>query len=189
MNKVFVLFLFVVLCSCNRSIKRGNSATSMNENIVFPFDWLGIWSGDLKIKKGNGEEQVLPMELHLVETSDSSIYDFKIIYDVNNKKDSREYLLKEKDKTKGHYQIDEQNTILLDAFLIDNHLLQSFEVMGNSILSDIYLKDNLLHYEIIFSTKNESKISGGQLYQGDSIPAVISYPVLSTQKAILSREN
>ena len=104
-------------------------------NLNFPDDWLGFWEGDLHIYDEMGLQQSLPMSLDNSITGVKGQFTWAIIYGTDSIAGRRDYLLKEVDKNKGHYMVDEKNGILLDAYLIDNELVSVFEVMGNSLTS------------------------------------------------------
>ncbi len=104
-------------------------------NLNFPDDWLGFWEGDLHIYDEMGLQQSLPMALDNSITGVKGQFTWAIIYGTDSIAGRRDYLLKEVDKNKGHYMVDEKNGILLDAYLIDNELVSVFEVMGNSLTS------------------------------------------------------
>ena len=70
------------------------------------------------------------MELHILPIDTSDAWSWTIFYGEDKVKGKRDYQLIPKDVEKGIYQVDEQNSILLDAYLFDGKLFERFEVMG-----------------------------------------------------------
>ncbi len=122
------------------------------------------------------------MELHILPLD--SVYTWTIFY---GEDDKREYLLKTVDAEKGWYQIDEQNTIALDAILIHGKLYSRFEVMGTLLLSMVELVGEELHYEIISGKTEPLTINGEAMHEGEEIPEVKAFPVGARHVAVLRR--
>ncbi len=155
---------------------------------IFPDDWLGQWSGELKIYKTEGLKQTVPMSLDLSETDSIGIYTWAIIYGKDSTAQRRNYQLRVVDKLKGHYLIDEKNGILLDAYHIHNELNSIFEVMGNTLMTSYKIEED----EIVFSVKvfpsKEIRISGDTLIDNQEIPKVSSFEYTVNQVARLQKK-
>ncbi|WP_052705373.1 hypothetical protein [Flavobacterium sp. 316] len=151
---------------------------------VFPDDFFGKYKGKLNIHNQNGS-QVIDMELHLLPTDTIARYKYTIIYKSDKVNQERKYTLLEKDKTKGQYIIDENNGILLNAFVTDNTLYSIFEVQGSLLTTTEHFADNYVDFEIMYSNKNNMEKSGKNT---EEIPEVLSYPVINVQKARLYKE-
>jgi hypothetical protein len=154
---------------------------------VFPAAWEGIWRGDLVISTARGEQQRVPMELHILPVADST-YTFSIIYGENTPDNTRPYLLYPQDRSRGHYVIDEQNEILLDDFLINGKLYSRFEVMGSLLLTTLEQQGEQLIYEIIAGPLEPIRVTGDTIINGEEIPPVSGYGINVQQRAVLSRE-
>lgn len=152
----------------------------------FPQSWVGTWSGNLEIYNWSGLQQEVPMQLYITQI-DSNSYTWKIHYgDPTDEKGIRAYTLHTADKNRGHYIIDENNGILIDAYYIDGELLSTFEVMGN-LLSSVYQKaGEQLQYDIYFGSSTYTS-TGDTIIGQDTIPEVRIYPHHGRQKATLSR--
>ena len=101
----------------------------------FPNSWLGNYKGTLEIYGIDSVKMKANMELKIAATANDSIYDWHISYEFNEKKDLRNYSLRLVDKKKGHYCIDEKNSIVLDSFLYNGDKLSSvFSVENNMIM-------------------------------------------------------
>ena len=104
---------------------------------TFPNSWAGKWKGDLNIYNATGLAQSVPMELHILPVDSTDYFTWTIIYGPDRQAGLRPYLLKPVDQEKGVYSIDEQNTIVMENFLLGNKLYGRFEVMGNLLLSTV----------------------------------------------------
>lgn len=149
----------------------------------FPISWIGKWKGPMSWYQGLQERQGVQMELHILPADSADHYTWRIIYGTGGK-DNRPYILKPFNKTRGHWLIDEQNSIVLDQFLIGSRFCGTFTVEGNTIMN-CYEKqgDNLL-VEFYNYQEKPIVITGG----GDSsVPKVKTYGMRSFQRAILKR--
>jgi len=79
----------------------------------FPQNWLGSYKGDLLIYAADSIKMKLEMELNISGTNKDSLFDWTITYDFKGDKDIRAYKLLVVDRTKGHYKIDERNSIVI----------------------------------------------------------------------------
>jgi hypothetical protein len=155
----------------------------------FPTSWEGIWKGELEIFNGAGKVQSLPMELHILPNDTSEIrWSWTIIYGEDKEAGKRAYELIEKDKTKGHYVVDEKNTIYLDAFLLGGKFFERFEVMGNLLMTSTEkISNNELVWEIISGKLEPIRTTGGEKFEGEDIPPVGSYGINILQRARLKK--
>lgn len=152
----------------------------------FPAQWAGQWQGELVISTVRGEQQRLPMELHILPVADST-FTFTIIYGEPTPDNTRPYLLYPVDRAKGRYVIDEQNEILLDNFLINGKFYSRFEVMGSLLLTTLEQQGEHLIYEIIAGPLEPIRMSGDTTVNEEEIPPVGSYQINVQQRAVLSR--
>lgn len=187
------LFLgLVTLLACTPAVETTSPDTVDNVGIqtedfpIFPDEYLGRWAGELIIYNAEGVAQEVPMQLHL-EPVDDSTYTYTIIYGEDLEAGTRPYLLKEVDRTKGHWYVDEQNTILLDGYYLGGVFYEPFAV-GNSALTAMLEKrgDQLL-YGITAGPREPVRTTGDQVYSSDTIPAVDSYRLNVYQRAVLNR--
>lgn len=172
-NHLFLLLLLIGLSA--------NAQDSLQAG--FPADWAGVWAGELNIYSPQGLQQSVPMELHILPRD--SFYTWTIIYG----QQPRKYLLKPLQPAQGRYLIDEQNSISMEATLINGKLYSRFEVMGNLLLSTVELQaDGRLRYEIISGSVEALSTSGGGQVEGEDIPEVKAYPVGVQQLAYLRKK-
>ncbi|MBX2873647.1 MAG: hypothetical protein KTR30_16145 [Saprospiraceae bacterium] len=173
------LLLLGVSCLCflTNSFSQNNSLT--------PFE--GTYKGTLEIYQGVKVAHSLPMSLK-IHPLDSTTWTFHITYHRDGKEDFRPYDIRLIDAEKGHYVIDEHNGILLDSYLNGNCLYEQFAIDNSGIIgTTCFLPEDRLSYELIPINMEPTRISGDTIINGDTIPAVRSYQVYNTQKAILKR--
>ncbi|HKK79536.1 MAG TPA: hypothetical protein VJ933_07900 [Phaeodactylibacter sp.] len=170
---LFLLFLWIGLSA--------NAQDSLQAD--FPAKWVGVWTGELNIYSPQGLQQSVPMELHILPRD--SFYTWTIVYG----QQPRNYLLKPLQPKQGLYLIDEQNSIGMEATLINGKLYSRFEVMGNLLLSTVEQQaDGRLRYEIISGSLEALSTSGGIQEEGEDMPEVKAYPVNVQQLAFLRKK-
>lgn len=163
------------------------STFSQKNNNNFPINFLGIYKGELHINSVKGS-QTIPMEFHLLATKDPIKFDYKLVYNGL----ARNYTLIVKDQSKGLFEVDENNGIILPAKFSGNTLFSLFEVQGNLLSSRMEFLKNEMRFEILFTAiKNKIKTGGSPKAGGKSkyIPEVLGYPITTIQKAILTKVN
>lgn len=149
--------------------------------------WEGTWKGDVEIWQANERVDVFPMSLEI--SRQDTFWNFIIHYQKDPEQpDLRSYRLITIDSTTGHYAIDEQNSIILDTYLLANCLFTDFSGMGNTLLTRICQSGGTLEYEISSSQAEPVRISGDTTIEGNTIPEIRSYSVFSLMKARLHRD-
>ncbi len=213
--KKTILFvgLAALLFSCNKSIKTTVTSTplsikpqnngssggvqSVDEIVVmplkkgdnFPESWFGTWSGTLDIFNAKGKQQSIPMSCEMSATDTAGVFNWRIIYGNDRKKGLRPYILRTVDASKGYYQCDELNTIKMESYLLGNKLFCSYVVEGNAIVSTYEkTEDGKMLFEIIFGKDKIVSETGNQVFKGDTIPKVKTYPVMISQRAVLTKQ-
>ncbi|MEZ4777613.1 MAG: hypothetical protein R3D00_30845 [Bacteroidia bacterium] len=149
----------------------------------FPEKWTGKWSGELEISTAKGKVQTLPMELHILPADSAGIWKWTIIYQVE-KPDVREYELSVVEREKGHFLIDEKNSIKLDAWLLGNVLSCRFSVDNTLLLVNYIFESDHIRFEIFAGSKASPRLTGEEAEEVDEI---LNYPVTTMQRAILRR--
>lgn len=195
MNKIghlLILFGTIFLvgsAGCSKKVANAKilESTYLERSSTFPVGWSGSWLGDLEIYTQDGLQQQIQMGLKILPTEIDSIYSWQISYFTDSTADVRAYTLHTFDHTKGHYQIDENNGIVIDAYLLGDKLISVFEVMGNVLQCEYTLQKDRLHFEIAMHKSSAIASSGGTLYKGDKIPVVDSYAVTTYQHGVLYR--
>ncbi len=152
----------------------------------FPASWVGEWTGDLKIFNNKGLQQTVSMKLEIAPIDSSESFTWQLVY--NEGQDQRPYELQIVDAEKGHYQIDEKNSIVLDVYYLAGKLYSRFEVAGNLLLITYELQGEELIFEVISGRESDKKWSGGEEIDGNTIPKVASYAVGTRQVARLTQK-
>ena len=177
-----LFFVVLILYSCNVS-----KSISKVDSFQFPQSWEGKWKGDLEIFSGKGKKQTLEMELHILPIDSIGAWSWTIIYGTDKEKGKRSYILKPKDVENGIYAVDEQNSIVLDAYLLDKKLVERFEVMNNLLITSTELRGDVLVWEILVGSLNNLSVTGDTIVGKDTIPQVKGYPVTILQRAYLKK--
>lgn len=159
---------------------------AQRDSIDFPAAWQGEWEGDLVISRDTGEVQRLPMILRILPQEDGR-YSFTIVYGEDTAENTRPYYLETIDQEKGHYVTNEENSILLDDFLINDKLYSRFDVMGTLLLTTLEEREGQLIYEIIAGPLEPLRTTGDTVVEEEEIPAVNSYKIQVQQRAILQK--
>jgi hypothetical protein len=128
----------------------------------------------------------LEMKLNIAKKTDS-VYNWTITYDFKGKKDIRAYELNIVDTKKGHYIIDEKNTIKIDAFYRNKIFTSFFKVMDSYIVATYTKENENIIFEIISASGKKTTTTGDSIVKGDTIPEVKTYFVNGRQKAVLKK--
>jgi hypothetical protein len=172
--KSILLFASLLLCFSFVSAQ-----TPVN---TFPQSWYGDWAGRLDIYNQSGKRMEVGMELKIAPTDSADRWQWTLIYSQDTTRDERQYELVAIDAAKGHYQIDEKNSILLDSYLIGNVLTSRFSVSNSLLLTNYTLHADHLEFEIFVGGKEEARETGKDVeYE------IFSYPMGTMQRAMLYR--
>jgi len=154
----------------------------------FPDQWLGIWEGELQIYQGQEVVQKVNMRVDNLGTDNPDVYIWALTYGPDTIAGRRNYLLKAKDRTRGVWEVDEQNGIFLEGKVVGNTFINVFTVMENTLISSMSVEnDQTMKFEIIVYTKESTSKTGDLVYEGENIPAVFSYSITGYQKAVLKK--
>jgi photosystem II stability/assembly factor-like uncharacterized protein len=152
---------------------------------AFPNDWFGEWKGEVQNRTPNGKQDTFQMELRIAPTDTKDRFQWTIIYNGPQGKSERLYSLVAKDPANGHFAIDENNGIVLDATLIGDTLTEHFTVGGQRLWTTSRLVNSSsgkeIHFELSSADDTQSNLSGGQ----NGTPEVRSLRIGSQQRAIL----
>lgn len=151
---------------------------------AFPGNFIGHWKGKLSWMRPGKPTQEFTMQLKIMAVKDSSNqYQWRMSYG-DSSKDERPYILKAVNIKNNHWQIDEQNGIVLDNYVAGNCLQGSFMVMGNTIIDNYCIENGRMSVEF-FSFKTSDKTVTGK---GTSeSPAVESYRMGGYQYGMLEK--
>lgn len=154
----------------------------------FPDDWFGVWKGNLEVYKHQKVVQNVPMTFECFPTDSSGLYSWWITYGTDTLKGKRSYTLKEIDTNNGHFMIDENNGILIDAYVFAHKFISCFQVMGNQLTAIYEITDDKLIFEIIVNDTKETNNSGNTTTtSGEKIPEVKAFKMSGYQRAVLNQ--
>jgi len=181
-----IIFLLVIYTNV-LSAQTNSTADSSIITDSFPLSWAGIYQGTLDIYTATGLQQSVAMELEITPMDSIDRWVWAITYGPDSVAGRRSYELITVDPAKGHYQIDEKNSIILDAFLRGDIFVSRFSVMGN-LLDCTYEKagDDII-FTIVMGKETALVDTGGGIIEGDTIPVVNAYPVVVVQRGRLKR--
>ncbi len=160
-----------------------NNLTNKGIEPPFPSDWVGQWKGTCNAITNNGVKNSFPMQLHIEPLEDKNRYTWKIIYGEGKTQQIRLYELVVVDAEKGHYRIDEKNSIVIDSYLFGDSLCSQFDVSGAMLTVRYTLHRGNLIFDLVSTRSDQPIETGGE----GAIPKVRSYPVNATQLAVLKR--
>lgn len=172
MRKLLIVHALLLIC-----------LVSSAQQLSFPQSFVGNWKGTLAWNRPEKVPQQFTMRLN-IQAVDSGRYTWQIIYG-DEQKDNRPYILMPVDTTKGHWQIDERNTIVLDGYFIGNTFSSVFAVSGSTIVSKYELTADGLMVSFTTYTTKPITTTGGT---SKEIPPVDSYKVIGLQQGLLKRE-
>lgn len=153
------------------------------QDLAFPEAWRGTWSGELRVFQGRQNVQNIPMTLTIQPTVDDR-YTWHIQYGTDTA-DLRKYQLVPVEPDVGYYAIDEQNGIVLDAYLQGDTFYSSFSVSGNKLLTRVRKRDNTLEYEITAGPLASTGETGG--LSAEILPVQL-FQIRTLQRAMLRKE-
>lgn len=152
----------------------------------FPESWEGNYKGELQIFGVDSVKMKLTMQLDIQKKTDS-IFQWKMTYNFKGKEDIRDYELRAFDKEKGHFIIDELNTIIIDGYYKSGIFTSLFEVIDSFIVSTYTKENDTIIFEIISAVGKNARVSGNQSFNGEDIPEVKAFIVNGRQKAVLKK--
>jgi hypothetical protein len=150
-----------------------------------PLDpWLGTWAGQLYIYKDGAVVNQASMELRILPSEQAGRWHWEISY-LGAKADLRPYELLAIAPERGHYQIDEKNTILLDMYLTQDIFSSIFSVDNTLLIARYSLRGGHILFEITSLPLDQALATGEGIEEADRI---LSYPLGVYQQAVLNRQ-
>jgi len=160
--------------------------TTPIKNYSFPGEWLGDYAGELIIHSAGMDTTRVDMSLSIQQPDATGLYPWIIGY---GKDDLRYYGLEAINAAKGHYRVDELNSIKLDGYLRGNHFISKFQVMKSDLLVDYEKRPDGILVRFYVSSATDYKTTGGEALGSDTIPSVRTYPIAVYQEALLKPVN
>lgn len=183
MHKALIMFsVLIIMIGCKS--KKPIVVVPEIINFDFPLDWIGNYQGDLEIFNSRGDTVTVDMQLSIGHADNTGFFPWILSY---NNDDIRSYGLEVINPDKGHYRIDEFNSIKIDAYLRAGHLISRFDVMGSDLLVDYFRVPGGIDVKFYISQSQSDNITGDQIIGKDTIPLVKSFNVMAFQHAFLKR--
>jgi hypothetical protein len=149
-------------------------------------NWEGNWQGTMRIgMAGKPEEQAIevPVEMQIAKTDTPGVWLWLTKYK-GSMPVEKKYYLKAKDESKGAYETDEGNGIVLPMTLIGKSIYSRFEVMNNLLSTCYTLDGDTLYFEVIRGSTKPGSTSGKG---NEESPEVLAFPIQQVQRSVLSR--
>lgn len=150
---------------------------------AFPQSFIGHWKGHLNWQRGGAAAQTFQMQLIIQPITDTT-YSWQIIYG-EQAQDNRPYILKPVKPAVGHWQVDEQNGIILDSYVFGNSLTGAFTVQGNTIVDKYSVRGDSMDVEFISIQLDKKNRTGAGTEES---PLVDSYRIGSLQWGTLTKQ-
>ncbi|WP_152614595.1 hypothetical protein [Pseudoalteromonas luteoviolacea] len=133
----------------------GLSAISLTAQAA-PTEWQGFFKGQCELlAPGKGALYSFPMSLE-VGSPVNNRADWIVTYGEGVQARPRNYTLVTVDTAKGHYEVDENNGIIIDQYLFDNKFVSLFEFGDTKLNAEYELhSDGSLDVEIISYTADK----------------------------------
>ena len=195
MRYILTILLFSNLLNtgCHKSLKVSTAKDTpqfkeINHTLTpeFPKGWVGTWKGSLEIIKGQKIEQSIPAILTIAKR-DKLTYDWGIQFNPTENVVEKPYTLKILDAEKGHYLIDEQNSIAIESYLFQQKLVCLYDVVGSLIMASYEWRNGQIIFEIIVGKDTPVSETGNTIYDGEDIPLVSTFPLGAIQRAVFNR--
>ncbi len=172
-----------VLLVCFLLVPTALSAKDDTPVASFPSKLLGTWKGPATVKRPGQADMSFPMELHVEPIEGRDSWTWKVIYGEGEKRQVRPYELLATKDDPHHFQIDEKNSIVIDAYHIDGRLYSRFWVADNMIDATYERSgDNLICTLVTYGAK-PVVMTGGK----GRVPRVASYELRAVQRAVLKK--
>lgn len=115
--------------------------------VDFPADFVGEWRGDMVWDRpGQDKPQTVAMSLTIRPNGTADDHEYRLKY---GDQEPRPYVLRPKDRAKGHWQIDEGGGLVLDAFWVGGALVSAFEVGSQTIVTRLWREGDALVSEMV----------------------------------------
>ncbi|MBK8079072.1 MAG: hypothetical protein IPK25_01575 [Saprospiraceae bacterium] len=181
----YIVSLLWLLCWTTPFVAKSQHLNTVKN---FPNDWLGRWEGELHIFSPRDTIQTIKMLVNNQPTDSINVYTWTLTYGEDTIAGKRDYVLRPVDISKGHWVVDEKNSIFLDGYVYDNTFTHVFSVMKNLLTTRMTIEsNNTMTFEVMVSQDKPIRASGNGMHNGENIPEVNSYFITSYQRANLKR--
>lgn len=116
----------------------------------FPKDWVGSYAGEMILAFEQRPNDTLDVDFIMKEKIVDSIWSYTMIYHSPKYGEiTKDYLIRA--KTKGgqkHFELDEQNGIIMELTLMNNTLYGMYQVMGDIYSSTMRHNGDNLYFDL-----------------------------------------
>ena len=184
MSLIGMVLVTIMACKTTKLTEPTSSVIPNRASFTFPMDWLGEYEGTLYIMSSPKDTTAVKMGLSIQNPDNTGLYPWILSY---GDADKRYYGLEAINVQKGHYRVDELNSIKLDGYLRGNHFVTRFEVMGSDLLVDYERQPGGILTRFYVS-RDQPSLTGGEVFGSDTIPEVKTYPLVVFQEAFLRKK-
>lgn len=179
MRSLFVSLAVAALLTTSSFVRAEQHA----ERDAFPASWQGHWVGPCVATTRAGKKTDFTMELRIEPVPESERWTWEIVYAAEQRQ-VRPYELVPVDGEPGRYVIDEKNSILIDAYFLNDVVHSRFWV-SEAVIDVQYEKrgDRIAATLVTYGAK-PVRVSGGE----DRVPPVASYGLRAVQRAVMTRK-
>ena len=149
-------------------------------NSQFPNNWIGRWTGEAQIRSAEEIRQPLQMTLDIQATDDPDVFEFSLQYEGEA---IRRHTLVAKDRSAGHWILDENNGILIDSYYSNGVLRSLFLVNGKLIPFRYEKKRNVIVVDAPMFQAGYPRASGAFGFP------VKSFSLINCQTALLRKSD
>ncbi len=155
----------------------------------FPDNFTGKWKGQLELlsKDGPATNDVINVTFDVAPIS-KNVYQWHTTYDTKTGPMVKDYKLIVDTLVKGHYTIDEGDSIVLDGYYIGQKLYCTFEVDALLFFSTYEKQGDQIIFEIAFGPFTSPRKTGDVKLPAGIVPRVMAYKTESVQRAVLKLE-
>lgn len=139
---------------------------------------VGTWSGEMILNNQGVNRDTVRVELSIIPDLNAMTYGWKMTYFGMEKPLVKDYKLTLKDRSRGHYILDENNGILLSSYEVEGKLY-GFYTYGETIFSTGY---ELQGEHLIF------EVYGGKRLEEQVHDQVSDYTVDFVQRVVLNKK-
>lgn len=179
-----------------QTAKPAANPSAANRSVVvvplFPQTWVGKWRGSLNVWTMPNRYQRIPMVIEIKPTADTSRYSLITSFGADTLKGGANYEIVRVNPQRGIYQIDQKNSVKMDAFFIGNRLVCEFVAGGVRFITSYERQGENMIFEVISGRDAYTSTSGGgkapnAAPDAKPLPVVQSFPMSAWQRAILTR--
>lgn len=173
-------------CTSTKSFV-SNQEEPLENKYDFPYAAYGYYEGLMETYTADGVTKI-PMAMLIDAWIEPNTFQWQIIYNPRTEfADKRRYTLHIKDLKRGHYQLDDDHGVLLDAFLFNNRLVTRYKV-GHTALETIHsFEDETIIFEVLGGpAKHISTIEPIKI-DSIEIPEINTLKTSTYQRAVLRK--